>query len=60
MPPLVLTIPFGMPVVPDVCKIYNGSLESTGTQLIEEELSTNSFHEISFSKLNLKMLLFDI
>ena len=22
-PPLVLTIPFGIPVVPDVCKIYN-------------------------------------
>ena len=27
---------------------------TTGTQFIEEEVSTNSFHEISFSKLNLQ------
>src|SRR5438034_3334055 len=46
-PPLSRTIPFGMPVVPDVYRMYSGSVAATGTQSAGCAFAINSDHSTS-------------
>ena len=51
-PPTSLTIPFGIPVVPEVYKIYENSFELIYTQSVSLALDNDSFQLISFGELS--------